>query len=62
MQRNVAYISLIQNEIISLCEAAIRENMVVEIHGYWSLMADETQDYSEVEQLSMYTVCKLMIL
>ena len=53
-QRNAANISsLIQNEIISLCGAAIHEKLVAEIPDYWSLMADETHDSSEVEYLNI---------
>ena len=35
----------------NLCEAAICKKVVAEIPGYWSLKADETQDFPEVEQL-----------
>lgn len=40
-----------QNEIIQLCETAIRERITLNIPQYWSLIADETQDCSE--QLSL---------
>ena len=43
----------IQNEIISLCENKIRTRIVQEIAKYWSVMPDETQDCSDVEQLSI---------
>ena len=43
----------IQNEIISLCEAAIRERIISCIPAYWSLMSDETQDCSMTEQVSI---------
>jgi hypothetical protein len=49
----------IQNETVSLCEQAIREKILSSILKYWSLMADETQDCSTMEQLSVciHTVC-----
>ena len=43
----------IQNEIISLCEGVIRERITACIPKYWSLMADETQDCSTTEQVSI---------
>ena len=43
----------IQNEIIHLCEQLIREKIMSCIPKYWSLMADETQDCSTTEQLSI---------
>ncbi len=43
----------IQNEIIRLCEQSIREKILSCIPKYWSLMADETQDCSTLEQLSI---------
>ena len=51
---NAKYTSpMIQNEIIHLCEGYIREKIVSRISKYWSLMADETQDCSTAEQLSI---------
>ena len=43
----------IQNEIIILCEEAIRKRIMSCIPKYWSLMADETQDCSTTEQVSI---------
>lgn len=43
----------IQNEVITLCEQAIRERLMSSIPQYWSLMADETQDCSTTEQVSI---------
>ena len=43
------------NEIISLCEEAIRERIMSSIPKYWSLIADETQDCSTTEQVSICT-------
>ena len=43
--------SQIQNEIISLEEKEIRDRIVQQIPKYWSVMTDETQDYSTTEQL-----------
>ena len=43
----------IQNEIISICEGVIRERIMACIPKYWSLMADETQDCSTTEQVSI---------
>ena len=43
----------IQNEIIGLCEDPIREWIMSSIPRYWSLMADETQDCSTTEQMSI---------
>ena len=43
----------VQNEIIQLCETAIRERIKLNISQYWSLIADETQDCSATEQLSI---------
>ena len=41
----------VQNEIIQLCEMAIRERIMLNIshNQYWSLIADETQDCSLIE-------------
>ena len=44
---------MIQNEVIHLCEGFIREKILSCIPKYWSLMADETQDCSTAEQLSI---------
>ena len=44
---------MIQNEIIQLCEGFMREKILSCIPKYWSLMADETQDCSTTEQLSI---------
>lgn len=53
-QPNAKYTSpQIQNEIISLCEKEIRDRIVQQIPKYWSVMADETQDCSTTEQLSI---------
>lgn len=41
----------IQNEVIALCEDAIRERIMSSIPQYWSLMTDETQDCSTTEQV-----------
>ena len=66
-QPNAKYTSpQIQNEIISLCEKEIRDRIVQQIPKYWSVMADETQDCSTTEQLSIcarfvnkdYEVCE----
>ena len=66
-QPNTKYTSpQIQNEIISLCDKEIRDRIVQQIPKYWSVMADETQDCSSTEQLTMcsrfvnkdYEVCK----
>ena len=43
----------IQNEIIQLTEDLIREKILACIPKYWSLMADETQDCSTSEQVSI---------
>ena len=43
----------VQNEIIELCEAIIHERIMSNISQYWSLIADETQDCSATEQLSI---------
>ena len=43
----------IQNEIIHLTEGLIREKILACIPKYWSIMADETQDCSKSEQLSI---------
>ena len=43
----------VQNEIIQLCETAIRERIMLNISQYWSLIADETQDCSSTEQLTL---------
>ena len=52
--QNAKYTSpRVQNEIIQLCETAIRERIMLNISRYWSLMADETQDCSSTEQLSI---------
>ncbi|XP_070539533.1 zinc finger MYM-type protein 1-like [Ptychodera flava] len=55
----------IQNEIMLLCESHIRERIVSSITQYWSVMADETQDCSTSEQISLcvryvkgYEVCE----
>ena len=51
---NAKYTSpTIQNEIIKLCEGLIREKIVSSVPKYWSVMADETQDCSTTEQLSI---------
>lgn len=51
---NAKYTSpYIQNEIITLCEHLIREKIKSEIPKYWSIMADETQDCSTSEQVSL---------
>ena len=42
----------IQNEIVLMCEA-IREKILKSIAKYWSIMADETQDCSTTEQVSL---------
>ena len=52
--KNAIYTSpKVQNEIIELCESTIRERIVLNISQYWSLIADETQDCSSTEQLSI---------
>ena len=43
----------IQNEVIRLCEQCTREKILSYIPKYWNLMADETQDCSTAEQLSV---------
>ena len=43
----------IQNEIISLCDAWTRKSIILSIPEYWSVMADETQDCSTTEQVSI---------
>ena len=43
----------VQNEIIELCEMKIRERIMLNISQNWSLIADETQDCSTTEQLSI---------
>ena len=43
----------IQNEIISLCEKSIRGKILSSIPQYWSILADETQDISTCEQVSL---------
>ena len=43
----------IQNEIINLCDSFIRNRVRASIPKYWSVMADETQDCSTTEQLSI---------
>lgn len=45
--------SSIQNEIIYLCERHIRDKILSSIPNYWSIMADETQDISTTEQISL---------
>ena len=51
---NARYMSpRIQNEIIHLSEEFIREKILSCIPKYWSLMADETQDCSTTEQVSI---------
>lgn len=53
-QPNAKYISLqIQNEVISLCVNKIRARIVQEIPKYCNVMADETQNCSDEEQLSI---------
>ena len=51
----------IQNESVSLCEEAIREQIMSSIPKYWSIMADETQDCSALSKLvfvsGMLTAC-----
>ena len=52
--RNAKYTSpVVQNTIISLCETAIREKVLSMFSSYWSLMADETEDVSNMEQVSI---------
>ena len=53
--RNAKYTSpVVQNTIISLCENAIREKVLAMFSSsYWSLMADETEDVSNMEQVSV---------
>ena len=43
----------IQNEIVLMCEEVIREKILKSIAKYWSIMADETQDCSTTEQVSL---------
>ena len=43
----------IQNEIISHFEREIRYNIVSSVPQYWSILADETQDCSTCEQVSL---------
>ena len=51
---NAKYLSpRIQNEVIHLAEDLIREKIMSCIPKYWSLMADETQDCSTTEQVSI---------
>ena len=51
---NAKYTSpTIQNKIIELCEASIREKILSQVSNYWSLLADETQDCSSSEQVSV---------
>ena len=53
--RKAKYTSpVVQNTIISLCENAIRENVLVMFSpSYWSLMADDTEDVSNMKQVSV---------
>ena len=53
--RNAKYTSpMFQNTIISLCENAIQEKVLAMFSSsYWSLMADETEDVSNMEQVSV---------
>ena len=52
--RNAKYTSpVIQNKIISLCEKSIRNPIITDIPKFWSVMADETQDCSSTEQVSL---------
>ncbi len=52
--KNAKYTSpLVQNTIISICEGAIREKILSMFSSYWSLMADETEDLSNTEQVSI---------
>ena len=52
--KNAKYTSpLVQNTIISICEGAIRENILSMFSSYWSVMADETEDLSSMEQVSI---------
>ena len=43
----------IQNEIIHICVELIRERIISCIPKYWSIIADETQDCSMTEQVSI---------
>ncbi|XP_057670539.1 zinc finger MYM-type protein 1-like [Diorhabda carinulata] len=47
--------SVIQNEIIELCGSAIQEELIgrVKQSGFFAVLADETQDVSRHEQLSL---------
>ena len=53
--RNAKYTSpVVQDTIISLCENAYREKVLAMFSSsYWSLMADETEDVSNMEQVSV---------
>ena len=53
--RNAKYTSpVVQNTIISLCENGIQEKVLaMSSSSYWSLMADETEDVSNMEQASV---------
>ena len=53
--RKAKYTSpVFQNTIISLCENAIREkDLAIFSSSYWSLMDDETEEVSNVEQVSV---------
>ncbi|CAG9840517.1 unnamed protein product [Diabrotica balteata] len=48
--------SVIQNEIIDLCGNAIQEQIInrVKQSGFFAVLADETQDISRHQQLSLY--------
>ena len=51
---NAKYTSpTIQNQIIELCEASIREKILSQVSNYWSLLADETKDCSSSKQVSV---------
>ena len=43
---------------ISLCEKHIRDKVLASMPQYWSILADETQDISTTEQISLCVRCK----
>ena len=43
----------IPNEIINLCDSFIKNRVQASIPKYWGVVADETQDCSTTEQLSI---------
>ena len=43
----------IQNMVLNICEEILREQIISRISKYWGLMADETQDCSTSDQVSI---------